>query len=93
MCELHDVKSPFWRVIYSNKLRWSEWKFVTYILIESHLAFDLRYNIDIWEHTDRQTSPDLFSFFARAVLSVCVLLNVDSISQIEGHMAFCQNLD
>ncbi len=29
----------------------------------------------------------------RVGLSVCVLLNVDFISQIEGHMAFFQNLD
>ncbi len=49
-------------------------------MIKSHLAFDLLDNIDIQEHTDRQTSPSLdlgtTKVKARVGLSVCFRMSI-----------------
>lgn len=49
------------------------------ILIESHLAFDLLHNIDIREHTDRQTSSriSILSSKSKAIwLPVKILIKI-----------------
>ena len=76
---------PFWILAIVWILLLSDIPTALHILIESHLAFDLLYDFDIGEHTDRQ--------IFRAGLSVCSGMSILSPKLKVIIMAFCQNLD